>query len=129
MGHVQPAHLPAVVLAAVDQVEGHDLVGQNLPLVVDVVEEEVERRDTLDQPALHRLPFRGGDDARQQVVGEDAFGAPRVAVDGEGDALVEEGEIGGLLAGVQLRGRQLQEPFVEELVLRTRDAVGENISS
>ena len=123
MGDIQPAHLPAVVLAAVDQVEGHYFVGKNLPLVVDVMEKQVERGDALHQPALDGLPLAGGDDARQQVVGEDAFGAARVAVDGEGDALVQKGEVGGLLARFQLGGRQFEKPPVEQFVLRPGEAV------
>ena len=50
-----------------------------------------------------------GDEAREQVVGEDALGAFVAAVDGEGDALGEEGEVGGLLAALQLVGGQAGE--------------------
>ena len=43
-----------------------------------------------------------GDQAGQQIVGEDALGALVAAVDGEGDALGEEGQVGRLLAALQL---------------------------
>jgi hypothetical protein len=92
--------------------------------VVDVVEKEVERGDALHQPAFDGFPLGCGDDARQQVVGEDAFGAARVAVDGEGDALVQKREVGSLLARLQFRWRQLEQAPVEKLVLRPRRAVG-----
>ena len=57
-----------------------------------------------------------GDDARQDVVGEDPLGAFVVAVDREGDALVEEGAVGGLLALAPLGGRQLEQPVEEQAV-------------
>ena len=69
---------------------------------VDVAEEEVEGGDALGEAALDAVPLGGGDQAREQVVGEDALGAFVAAVDGEGDALVEEGEVGGLLAALKL---------------------------
>ena len=93
------------------------------------MQEEVEGGDALDQPALDRVPFGGRDDARQQIVGKDAFGAARVAVDGEGDALVQEGEVGGPLPFFQLRRRQFEQALIELFVLRPRHAVGVNISS
>ena len=55
--------------------------------MIDVLEEQVDRRQPLGQAALERPPLRRGDDARQQVERKDALGALVVAVDGEGDAL------------------------------------------
>ena len=54
------------------------------------------------RPRLDGLPFGCRDDARHQVVREDLFGAFLAAVDGEGDALIQEAEVGGLLSALQL---------------------------
>ncbi len=56
------------------------------------------------RPRSTSVPFGAGDDAREQIVGEDLLGAFVAAVDGEGDALIEEAEVGGLLAATQLVG-------------------------
>jgi hypothetical protein len=58
-----------------------------------------------------------------QVVGKDALGAARVAVDGEGDALVQKGDVGGLLAHGQFRRRQFQQSLIERIILRARASV------
>ena len=58
--------------------------------MVDVVEEEVERGDPLDQAGLDLLPLARRDDARERVEREDPLRALVVAVDREGDALLEE---------------------------------------
>ena len=71
-----------------------------------------------------------GDDARQQVVGEDALGAFIAAVDGEGDALVEKGEVGGLFAALEFFWREGGEVFEERLIVAvTRVSRASNISS
>jgi hypothetical protein len=103
---LEAAHLAAVVLATVDQLAGDDAVGEDFGVGVDVAQEEIERGDALGEAALDAVPLLGGDEAGQQVVGEDALGAFVAAVDGEGDALGEEGEVGGLLAALQFVGGQ-----------------------
>jgi hypothetical protein len=62
--------------------------------VVDVLEEQVDRGQTLREAALERAPLRRRDDARQQVERKDALGALLVAVDGEGDALGQKRLVG-----------------------------------
>ena len=106
------------MLAGVDDVAGDDAVVQDLPLVIDVVQEQVERGDALGQAALDDVPVGGRDDARQQIVREDALGAFVAAVDGEGDALVEEGQVRLLLAPQQFLGRQPGQLLVQ-LPVRT----------
>ena len=66
-----------------------------------------------------------GDDPRQQIVREDPLGPFLAAVDGEGDALVEEGEVGLLLAAPELLGRELEQLLVQPPVgaARLRAAV------
>ena len=61
-----------------------------------------------------------GDDAREQVVRKDALGALVAAVDGEGDALVEEGEVRLLLAALQLLGRRASAALEQRAVVAAR---------
>ena len=84
------AHLAPVVAAAVDQLARDDALGEDAPLVVDVLQEQVDRGQPLRQAALERVPLARRDDARQQVEREDALGALLVAVDRERDALGQE---------------------------------------
>ena len=71
-------------------------------VVVDVLEKKVEREHALLEPLLDRRPFCRRNDARHQVEGEDALGALLIAVDGEGDALAQEGSVDGGAALVEL---------------------------
>ena len=93
------------------------------------------------RPRSTLVPLGAGDDAREEVVGEDFLGAFFAAVDGEGDALVEEAEVGGLLAALDfvlgeggevleqgpvvlaqfiLRGEHLVERMIQLVVPRRR---------
>ena len=92
------AHLAAVVPAAVDQLARHDAFAEDPPLVVHVLQEQVDGGQPLARPALERAPTRRGDDARQQIVREDALRPLVVAVDREGDALGQERTVGLALA-------------------------------
>jgi hypothetical protein len=95
----------------------HHAFRQDASLVVDVLQEQVQGVNALGQTAFQPLPFTGRDDAREQVVGENPLGPLVIAVDGEGDALVEECAIGGLLPEVQLRHGNVNEAFVQEAVV------------
>ena len=106
--------------AGVDDAAGNHAVLDDLPLVIDVLEEQIERGDALRQAALDDVPVTGRHDARQQIVREDALGRLVAAVDREGDALVEEGQVRLLLAAQQLLGRQLQQLLVQLAVVTAR---------
>jgi hypothetical protein len=97
--------------AAIDQLAGNDVVIEDPGLRIDVAQEKVERGDALGEAALDPVPLGGGDQARQKIVREDALGAFVAAVDGEGDALGEEREVGRLLAALQLFSGQAGEGF------------------
>jgi len=59
--------------------------------MIDVVQEAVQGADALLQPLRQPVPFLLRQDARNGVERDQALGARRVAVDGEGDAdAVEE---------------------------------------
>ena len=74
--------------------------------MIDVVQEGVERRDALDESCLENVPFRGRDDARNDVERNQALGAGILAVDREGDADAMEGALGFLAFLGDLFGRR-----------------------
>ena len=110
-------HLAAEVLAGVDDFARNDAVGEDAAFVVDVFQEEVERHDALGEAALDLIPFCLGDDAGEQVVGEDLFFAFVAAVDGEGDALIEEAEVRCLLAALKFAFGKVGEVVEQRLVV------------
>ena len=116
------AQLAAVLgpLLAEDQLVGQDAVLQALLLGVDVGEEEVEGGDALDQALFELLPFVVRNHARDEVEGQYAFGALVVAVDREGDALVEQREVLQLLATLDLGGIERAERSHQLVVVRAR---------
>lgn len=93
LGHVESHELTAEMLRPEDVVWRDDPVLEDFLIVVDVVQEEIERRDALDQSLLDRLPLAVGNDARHQVEREDALGSLIVVVDREGDAPAHEGQV------------------------------------
>ena len=66
---------------------GNDAVAQNVLRVIDVVQKQIERGDSLHETALDQFPFVGRDDARNQIERKNPFRSLIVVVDGEGDAL------------------------------------------
>ena len=78
--------------------EGRDhSIADDATLMVDVIDETVERNDPLLQARLDVTPFGGLHDAWDDVEGEYAFRAGLFAVDIEGDSHVEQGHFGRLL--------------------------------
>src|SRR4029077_14508383 len=71
--HLQSAHLPPKVFAAVHDLPRYHAVGEDSPLVVNIPEEQVECSDPLGQTTFDVRPFRAGDDARQKVVWKDSL--------------------------------------------------------
>ena len=78
-------------------------------VVVDVVQERVQRVHALAQAAIEHLPLVGRNDARNDVERNQALGAGLLAVDREGDADAMERALGLLAllgdAGGRLSGR------------------------
>ena len=74
-----------------DDLLGNDAVAENILRVIDVVQEQIERGDSLDEAALDEVPFLRGNDARHEVERENALRSLVVVVDREGDALGEKG--------------------------------------
>ena len=117
-----PPHLAAVVRRAVHQIKGDDAILQNLRLVVDVVQEEVERFHPLNQARLEHVPLERADDARHRVKRYGALGALFVAVHRKGNALVAKGEFGKRHPAGKLLGAYLGKPLEHRLVRVSRHA-------
>ncbi len=120
--HLDAAHL-GPVLAVVQHLLGRHQPGlEDLLVVVDVVQEAIQRGHALTQPFLHVFPLVTGDDARNQVEGDQPLGAGAVlvfgAVDGEGDADAAEDHL-RLVATVahQFLRLRLQPAFVGAVVV------------
>ena len=95
---------------------------------VDVLQEQIQRDDALRQAALDAVPLRARQDARDEVEGEQPLGAEAVAVDGEGDALEQEREVGQAPALLELRRRHLRQLVEERHAVRPRlAAAGEHL--
>ena len=92
--NLDAAHLAPVVPAAVDEFRRHDAFREDASLVVDVLQEQIDGRQTLRESAFERVPLAARDDPREQIEREDPLGALIVSVDGEGDALREERAVG-----------------------------------
>ncbi len=71
--------------------------------VIDVVQEHVQRADPLEQAGLQLAPLGSGQDAWNDIEGDQALGAGRAAIDREGDAQALEEQVG--LLTLRLEGR------------------------
>ena len=70
----------------------------------------VDRLDALLEPALQRVPFGGGEDARDDVERDQPLLRVGLAIDREGDADAAEQQLGLAAAEVEHVGRDLAEP-------------------
>jgi hypothetical protein len=116
VGHVHPHHFGAELGIALDLLARHHAGLEDLLVVVDVMDEAVQRRDPLHQAFFHAAPLVRGNDARDQVKGDQALGARAVlvlgAIDGKRDADTAEDHLGLVAArahhGVRLAGEPLR---------------------
>ena len=113
--HRQIAHLAPEVAAAVNQFPRHDAIRENLSAVVNVLQEQVQRRDSLGEPTFDFAPFVVGNDSGEEIIRKDALGALVVPVYREGDSLMQKREVGRLLAFAHFLGRQLQKGLEKSL--------------
>ena len=92
-GDLDPAELAAVPTRAEDELRRHEAAAEDLLLVVDVVQEQVERPDPLLEPTLDPPPLLRRDDPRDEIERDDLLEPARILVDGEGDAARLEGQL------------------------------------
>ncbi len=84
-------NIHALHLAPILRVAEHALFGdhaglENGMLVIDVMQEQVERTHALLEPSLERAPLASRNDAGHDVEGDKSLGAAVLAVYGKGDA-------------------------------------------
>src|SRR5579872_5221771 len=102
------------MLGLLDVMPGNDVIANDFLVVIDIMQEQIQRSDALDEAGLDVAPLRGGNNPGDEIEWEDAFGSLVVAVNGESDALVEEGKVGHLPAFLELLVGQLVEA-IEQL--------------
>ena len=100
--YMEPMHFPQIVRAAVDHLYGDDAVLQDELVGIDILEEEVEYFEALFDAFLHKCPLIAGDDAGDDIEGEDLFDALAAVVYGEGDALAHKEALGKVFFFVEL---------------------------
>jgi hypothetical protein len=83
------------ITAAIDELGRHHAILEDALLVIDVVDEAVERADALLETRLDRRPFPSRHQTRQDIEGPDPFD-PRllIRIQGERDAFVMERQMG-----------------------------------
>jgi hypothetical protein len=83
------AHLRAVVGIADHEFGRDHAILEDLAVVIDVLEEQIERGDALDDAGFDLRPLRRRQDTRDDVEGQDAINYVTFGVDGECDAEIE----------------------------------------
>ena len=120
--HVEAHELRAEMFRALDHLARHDALLHDPLLVIEVVQEHIQRGDALHQPALDVLPLGARDDARDGIEGHDPLRALVVAIDGEGDALIEEGLRREAILPLDLRVGQFVETPEHRAAMRAHRA-------
>ena len=110
-------HLRPVLGIVQDLLGRHNAGLDDVLVMIDVMNEHVERLDPLRQTSFELRPFGCGNDAGDDVEGDQALGAGIVAIHGKGDADAAEDQVGfGPFAGNRLR-RLFGEPGGEVAVV------------
>ena len=124
LGHGHVLHLGAVLGVEEHLLGRHDARAHDVVVVVDVVDEHVQRAHALLQPLVQPPPLGRGDDARDQVERDQALGAVGVARHREGDADAAEVQI--RLQAARRHGlvRLAGKPLGKGVVMRAHVALG-----
>ncbi len=120
---VQPDHRFLVTLVAQHLIRWNDPGLDDALIVIDVGEEQVQRIDPLDTPALDHAPFAGRDAAGDDVERDQALGVLFVAIQGEGDSGAVKQQIGFTTTLGQQFRRRIGQPAGEILIMSTAHAV------
>ena len=102
----------------------HEAGLDDLLVVIDVVEEDVDRLHALDAAALHELPFGAVENARHEIEGDQPLGRAAFAIDREGDAEPAEQLLGRRLLGDQGLDGEIVEQLGEVGIGGSHRAVG-----
>ena len=122
-GNVNVHHFGAK-LAVFEHHIGRNLAGlQDVLIVVDVVQERVQRRDALCETFGDFLPLFAGNHMRHDVKRDQALGTGGFAIHSEGDADAVKHQIGGLAVLRDFLWRRVFQPIGKSGVLRTHAAI------
>ena len=123
-GHVDALHLAPVLRIGQHAFDRYDPRLEDVLLVVDVVQEEVQRLHPLLEAPLQDAPLARRNDPRHEVERDQPLRARVLAVDREGDADAVEGAFRLLALLRDLLGRGALEPVGESLVMGPQGAIG-----
>ena len=93
-GNLQPDAIAPVAGRPENQLGRNDPLLEDQPLVINVMNEEVQSADALLEPALDPVPFGGGDQPRDRIERDDPLDALLAAIDGERDPLLAHRQVG-----------------------------------
>ena len=112
-GRVQPLHLRQVAGIVQHQPLRHLAGAQDLLVVIDVVQEGVERLHPLRQPLLEMPPFGGVEHAGHDVERDQPLGIAALAIDREGDADAAEQRRRLPALEIEDRSRRRRQPICQ----------------
>ncbi len=118
MRKIEPLHLGAEVGVAENKLGGNRAVVQDMLLVVDVVEEAIQRRDALNAATLDVRPIVAREYSRDHVEGQHSVDRIAVTVDGERDTKVVELAVARLCAPLKGRDLHVAHPIADRIGVR-----------
>ena len=101
-------------------------IGDDFAITVEVVDEQVQRREPLDQSGGDRLPLVGRDHPWDHIEGPRPVDVAGLGVDGEGDAHGLHGQLRSLLTLLQFLHGQRREVAGNTGTRRTRSAIDDH---
>ena len=121
--HVDALHLGPILGIIQHLLARNHACFQDMLIVIDVVQEHVERLDTLLETLLQARPFMRRKNPGHDVKRDRALGAVVVAVDRKRNAHTPKDELGLVASRAQSLFRLVREPVCKILVVRS-DLVG-----
>src|SRR4051794_11233166 len=94
-----------------------DAVLDDLLLVINVVQEKIQRDDALREATFEIFPFLGRNNARHEIERKNTLGAAGIAIDVERHALAKEREIHRMAFGVKILASQAAEGGIQFFVM------------
>src|SRR4029077_2945946 len=104
VGNLHADHFATKMRAGIDERAGDLAVSQDALLAIYVLEEKIQRQDSLRQATIDQMPFRIRKNPGDQIEGKEALGGAAVAINRERDSLEQDGKIGHLTAFLELLG-------------------------
>ncbi len=124
-GDVDADHLGAKALRRIDDLSRDAPLAQDPLVVVNVVQERIERANPLHDSAIDPVPLGGGQDARDDVEREDSFGSRCLRVHRERHAALQEHGVDRLYARQDFVAGERRERRHQLRVVFARASIGE----